>query len=106
MRMSKIILGWSGLAGLAVFLFSPPAVAQTIYPLTRAEILAGAKFDFKVEFPGNVAAPDIEIKVNGRDAAAAFGKVSTVDGNEEGQGHTAYWIRDVSLESPGTYEVI
>jgi hypothetical protein len=43
--------------------------------------------------------------VNGRDAAAAFGKVSTVDGNEEGQGHTAYWIRDVSLESPGTYEV-
>ena len=81
MRMSKIILGWSGLAGLAVFLFSPPAVAQTIYPLTRAEILAGAKFDFKVEFPGNVAAPDIKVTVNGRDAAAACSaKAATVDG--------------------------
>src|SRR6476661_5194666 len=101
--MSKIIFGW--LAGLAVFLVGPPAVAQTIYPLTRAEILAGAKFDFKVEFPGNVAAPDIKIKVNGRDAAEVFGKAATVDGNEEGQGHTAYWIRDVNLESPGTYEV-
>ncbi len=32
-----------------------PAAAQTIYPITRAEILAGAKFDFKVEFPGAVA---------------------------------------------------
>ena len=29
-----------------------PAAAQTIYPLTRAEILAGSKFDLKVEFPG------------------------------------------------------
>ena len=103
--MSKIVLGWSALAGLALFLVNPPAAAQTIYPLTRAEILAGAKFDFKVEFPGNVAAADIKIKVNGRDAVEAFGKAATVDGNEEGQGHTAYWIRDVSLDSPGTYEV-
>ena len=82
-----------------------PAAAQTIYPITRAEILAGAKFDFKVEFPGTVAAPDIKVTVNGRDAAQAFGKPATVDGNEEGQGHTAYWIRDVTIEQPGTYEV-
>jgi alkaline phosphatase len=86
-------------------LVSQPSSAQTIYPLTRAEILAGTKFDFKVEFPGAVAATDLKITVNGRDAATTFGKAATVDGNEEGQGHTAYWIRDVSLESPGTYEV-
>jgi alkaline phosphatase len=82
-----------------------PAAAQTIYPISRAEILAGSKFDFKVEFPGTVAAPDLKVTVNGRDAAAAFGKAASVDGNEEGQGHTAYWIRDVTLEQPGTYEV-
>jgi len=44
-----------------------PAAAQTIYPITRAEILAGAKFDFKVEFPGSVPAADIKITINGRD---------------------------------------
>ena len=83
-----------------------PATAQTIYPITRAEILAGSRFDFKVEFPGAIAAADIKVTVNGRDAAAAFGKAATVDGNEEGQGHTAYWIRDVTIEQPGAYEVV
>jgi hypothetical protein len=33
-----------GSAGLVA-----PATAQTIYPLTRAEILVGSKFDFKVD---------------------------------------------------------
>src|SRR5262249_40562385 len=41
-----------------------PAAAQTIYPIARAEILAGARFDFKVEFPGSVAAGDIKVTVN------------------------------------------
>jgi alkaline phosphatase len=84
---------------------SLPAQAQTIYPLTRAEILAGARFDLKVEFPGSVAATDLKVTVNGRDAAEAFGKAATVAPNEEGQGHTAYWIRDASLARPGNYEV-
>jgi len=83
-----------------------PAAAQTIYPIARAEILAGARFDFKVEFPGSPATGDLKVTVNGRDAAQAFGKGATVDGNEEGQGHTAYWLRGVSLERPGPYEVV
>jgi alkaline phosphatase len=82
-----------------------PAAAQTIYPLTRAEILAGSKFDLKVEFPGMVARTDIKITVNGRDAARVFGKPAIVEPNEEGLGHTAYWMRDVSFSQPGTYEV-
>src|SRR5581483_5205815 len=84
---------------------SLPAAAQTIYPLTRAEILAGAKFDFKVEFPGPAPAPDLKVTVNGRDAAEVFGKAAGVEANEEGQGHTAYWIRGASLAKPGSYEV-
>src|SRR5215813_13323287 len=83
-----------------------PAAAQTIYPIGRAEFLVGARFDFKVEFAGSVAPGDLKVTLNGRDAAQAFGKAPLVDGNEEGQGHTAYWIRDASLDAPGTYEVV
>ena len=82
-----------------------PAAAQTIYPLTRAEILAGSKFDFKVEFPGAKTPADIKVTVNGKDAAKTFNKTPEIDSNEDGLGHTAYWIRDVSLTKPGTYEV-
>ena len=38
--------------GVALALMASAAQAQTIYPLNRAEILAGTKFDLKVEFPG------------------------------------------------------
>jgi alkaline phosphatase len=82
-----------------------PVSAQTIYPISRAEILAGAKFDFKVEFDGAPAADDIKVAINGRDAAQVLGKSAIVDAKEEGQDHTAYWIRGVSLSQPGTYQV-
>ena len=82
-----------------------PAAAQTIYPLTRAEILVGAKFDFKVEFSITTAPKEVKVTVNGRDAAQVFGKAPIVEVNEEGLGHTAYWMREVSLTQPGPYEV-
>jgi alkaline phosphatase len=97
---------WQAIVTLLAILAGWPALAQTIYPIARAEILAGAKFDFKVEFQGAPAAGDIRVTVNGRDAAQAFGKAPSVDGNEEGGGHTAYWIREVSLDESGTYEVV
>jgi alkaline phosphatase len=71
------------LASLAL-LSAHGAAAQTIYPLSRAEILAGARFDLKVEFPAGTAPGDIEVTVNGRDAAQVFGKGAAVDANEEG----------------------
>ena len=40
------------LATAAILLGGTAAHAQTIYPIDRAEILTGAQFDFKVEFPG------------------------------------------------------
>jgi alkaline phosphatase len=82
-----------------------PVSAQTIYPMSRAEILAGSKFDLKVEFDGGPAAAEIKVAINGRDAAQALGKSAIVDAKEEGQDHTAYWIRGVSLSQPGTYQV-
>src|SRR5258706_4442725 len=102
MAISRALQAFLALFAVAA---ATSAGAQTIYPITRAEILAGARFDFKVEFPGAIAASDLKVTVNGRDAAQAFGKAATVDGNEEGQGHTAYWIRDVTIEQPGAYEV-
>ena len=39
----------------AAALWAVPAGAQTIYPIDRADILAGARFDLKVEFADRVA---------------------------------------------------
>ena len=86
----------------AALLASPMAMAQTIYPLTRAEILAGAKFDLKVEFPGAPSAS--KVTINGRDAAEVIGTAAKIVPNEDGLGHTAYWIRDASLKA-GRYTV-
>ena len=96
----------SPLIAAAALLVAQSAAAQTIYPLTRAEILAGSKFDFKVEFEGAPAAADIKVTINGRDAAQVLGKSPSVEANEEGQGHAAYWLRNVSLTQPGAYEVV
>jgi alkaline phosphatase len=40
--------------GFAISVLASTALqAQTIYPIDRAEILAGSHFDVKVEFPGS-----------------------------------------------------
>jgi alkaline phosphatase len=79
------------------------ASAQTIYPLDRAEILTGAKFDLKVEFadkPGSGT-----VTVNGEDAATFFGKQPTFVEGEDGGTISAYWLRDVSLPKASNYVV-
>ena len=86
----------------AALLSAPAAMAQTIYPLTRAEILAGSHFDLKVEFPGAPAAT--KVTINGRDAAEVIGMPAKVVPNEDGFAQTAYWIRDAHLKA-GTYVV-
>jgi alkaline phosphatase len=81
------------------------AQAQTIYPLNRAEILVGAKFDLKVEFPSAPSASAIRVSINGVDAAAVLGKSATVIEREDGGNHSAFWIRDAALGRPGRYVV-
>ena len=81
------------------------AGAQTIYPLNRAEILAGARFDLKVEFPGAPAADAIHVTINGEDAASVAGKAASVVEREDGGDWSAYWIRDTVFPRPGTYVV-
>jgi alkaline phosphatase len=81
------------------------AGAQTIYPLNRAEILAGARFDLKVEFPGTPPAAAIRVTINGADAASVTGKAAKVIEHEDGGDWSAFWLRDTVLAKPGKYVV-
>ncbi|MGZ5917817.1 MAG: alkaline phosphatase, partial [Methyloceanibacter sp.] len=60
--------------GLLLAAVAAPAAAQTIYPLNRAQILVGADFDLKVEFPGAPASADVKVTIDGEDAGQLFGK--------------------------------
>jgi alkaline phosphatase len=95
-----------GLAlGSALALSAASAAAQTIYPLNRAEILAGARFDLKVEFPGSPPASAVEVTINGENAATVAGKAASFVAREDGGDYSAYWIRGVTLARPGKYTV-
>ena len=90
---------------IALSALALPASAQTIYPIDRAEILAGGKFDLKVEFPGAPASAATKVTINGEDAAKVLGKPATFTENEDGANHSAYWIRDAVIAKPGRYTV-
>jgi alkaline phosphatase len=92
-------------AAAAIALLATPSAAQTIYPIDRADILVGARFDFKVEFAGRVAPDKVKVTVNGADHAAAFGKPASFVEREDGQEQSALLLRDVALTKPGVYKV-
>ncbi len=84
---------------------SGSALAQTIYPLNKAEILVGSKFDFKVEFPGAPPQGTVRVTINGEDATKRLGgKLEYID-KEDGQDHAAYVLRDIEIDKPGAYTV-
>ncbi|HVY00360.1 MAG TPA: alkaline phosphatase [Pseudorhodoplanes sp.] len=92
-------------AALVLAALCAPAKAQTIYPIDRADILSGSRFDFKIEFDGKVDASRIRIAVNGQDYAQVFGKAAQFIEREDGKDQSALLLRDVSLERPGAYKV-
>lgn len=81
-----------------------PAFAQTIYPIDRAEIMAGAHFDFKVEYPGLQKADSVPVTINGESYEKVLGKAATFVEREEGKDQSALILRDIALK-PGTYKV-
>jgi alkaline phosphatase len=92
-------------AALAWLLGASQLAAQTIYPIDRADILAGATFDFKVEFPGPVDSANVKVTVNGADYATVFGKSATYIAREDGKEQSALLLRDVALSKSGTYTI-
>ena len=93
------------LAALAAIFMGGSAHAQTVYPIDRAEILAGSRFDFKVELPALIAASDIKLTVNGVDPAAAFGRSADYIAREDDKDQSALRLRDVVLDKPGAYRI-
>lgn len=92
------------LMAAAMLASAAPAMAQTIYPLNRAEILEGSRFDFKVEFPNAPASADVKVTINGKPLAEAFGREVQFVQNEEGQKHSALWLRGAQLPA-GQYVI-
>jgi len=74
---------------LSLIVLLGPAEALTIYPVDRAEILAGSKFDLKVEFDGLVASGDVRIIVNGVDHARLLGCPAQFIAREQGADQSA-----------------
>ena len=100
MKMNAAVL-----AGVIASL-SAAAGAQTIYPLDRAEILAGSRFDFKVEFPESSQLADATVTINGAPAVATLGKAAQFIAGEEGLPMNSLWVRDSSITKPGKYVVV
>ena len=92
-------------AGIAIAIGASAGSAQTVYPIDRADILSGARFDFKVEFAGLADASKISITLNGKDYAQVFGKAGTFVEREAGKDQSALLLRDVSLADAGVYSI-
>lgn len=95
----------SRLAAILFLVPLTPCQAQTIYPIDQAEILQGALFDFKVEFPATPSAASLKVTINGKAAAEVLGKADEIIEQEDSKGHTAFWIRGSALNAPGSYAV-
>ena len=94
------------LAAITVALGAAPAGALTIYPIDRAQILAGSRFDLKVEFDTVIAAADAKVTIDGVDHPAALGRSATFVEREDGVAASALILRDVSLTRPGRYAIV
>src|SRR5262245_53424956 len=70
---------------IAVLLAASAASAQAVYPIDRADILTGSRFDFKVEFGGLVDPAKVAVTLNGKDYAQIFGKTATFIEREDGK---------------------
>src|SRR5262245_59795694 len=90
----------------ASFAAGTPSLAQTVYPIDRAEILVGARFDLKVEFDGRIDRSRAPVTINGRDHAAVFGKAAEFIDSEDGKPQSALMLRDAALNEPGAYKVV
>jgi alkaline phosphatase len=79
--------------------------AAAIYPIDQAAILAGSKFDIKIEFNTVINSGDAVIELNG----APINKIISVQpvfiSNENGKGSSILY-RDVQLPKAGKYQIL
>ena len=79
--------------------------AAAIYPINQAAILAGSKFDIKIEFNTVINISDAVVELNG----APINKIINVKpefiSNENGKGSSIIY-RDVQLPKAGKYQIV
>ncbi|MDB5365272.1 MAG: alkaline phosphatase [Rhodospirillales bacterium] len=85
----------------APLLLASSVQAQTIYPIDRAEMLAGSRFDLKVEFPARITADAVRVTVNGAPYERAFGKAGLFLEREDNRDQSALILRDVTVGKAG-----
>ena len=90
---------------LCAAVFSATCAAQTIFPLTRADILAGSKFDFKVEFDSVLDPAQVKVTINAQDYSKVLGKSAELIASEDGKEVSSLLLRDASISKPGQYVV-
>jgi alkaline phosphatase len=98
-RLLKITLS------IFAILFVNAAYAANIYPIDSAQILAGSKFDIKVEFNQVVNPFDILIEINGAPISKSIANKSEFIPNENSKGSSIIY-RDVQIPKAGKYVVL
>ena len=97
------------LVKFSTFIFSILSIgtvyAQAIYPIDQAEILAGSKFDIKIEFSQVLKPEEVFIELNGVPANKAILSKSEFISNENGKGSSIIY-RDVQIPKAGKYQVL
>src|SRR6188768_4130444 len=91
----------------AAVLSAVPLEALNIYPIDRAEILAGAQFDFKVELDGVVDPASVSVTINGGKVASVLGKeaAAITEKDKAGVEASALILRSAKVAKAGTYKV-
>ena len=92
-------------AAIALWGAASGAQAQVIFPLNRAEILVGSRFDFKVELPDLATADKVSVKINGQDPAALLGSAPQFVEREDGEARSTLILRNASIAKAGQYNV-
>lgn len=77
-----------------------------IFPLDRATLLSGGKFDLKVEFPAVVKQDDIKILVEGREYTEVFKEKPVYIENENDKDGSSVVVKNASIEIPGHYTIV
>ncbi|MDR2789779.1 MAG: alkaline phosphatase [Campylobacteraceae bacterium] len=81
------------------------ANASAIYPIDRAQMLKGGRFDFKVEFDEQIKSGDFKILINGKNYKDIFKKEGEFIENEDGLQASSLVVKDVFLPKEGSYKV-
>jgi alkaline phosphatase len=81
------------------------AQASAIYPIDRAAILAGSKFDIKIEFNSVINSKDAVIELNGSPIQKTISVKPEFIQDENGKG-SSFIFRDVQISKPGTYQIV